>query len=450
MKDEIKVIKLIQQEAGKVDSIHSEIESDLQNIKAQLLKALDEDSYLDKTTVPVEIHTSTTPLTKKSFFEIVEIANSKIPGEVGFREILSENDLLKIDSMVNAYIDTFNKKHELDRWDYAIGGGVGLFCAILDILFVQKPLKPTSNYSQKVNGLFNGWSQSAINNLIPPDLSKILEKSFKIGGTDSRLSQDFIGIISGKFNPINHRFKSLNHDPVLACFIGALDVMNGTCTIVDDGSIKVLNTVRGASGEYNFFEALGMILGHLASDFNAPSANGNRGMGIPAPLMGLFGTLKGVKVSDIDIANLAEYMYVKGYDARHFVTMSIPVLISEVLIRVFYITKEMQVSKRNFFEVFKETLPSNLSPRFRILLSISYGTMVSINTGKVVITKDILNANYAMWLAFIWHTYHSMYWLVWAKNTELQSYIDNELAKELGELQLKIDNLAKDAECLSI
>ena len=69
MKDEIKVIKLIQQEAGKVDSIHSEIESDLQNIKAQLLKALDEDSYLDKTTVPVEIHTSTTPLTKKSFFE---------------------------------------------------------------------------------------------------------------------------------------------------------------------------------------------------------------------------------------------------------------------------------------------------------------------------------------------------------------------------------------------
>ena len=177
MKDEIKVIKLIQQEAGKVDSIHSEIESDLQNIKAQLLKALDEDSYLDKTTVPVEIHTSTTPLTKKSFFEIVEIANSKIPGEVGFREILSENDLLKIDSMVNAYIDTFNKKHELDRWDYAIGGGVGLFCAILDILFVQKPLKPTSNYSQKVNGLFNGWSQSAINNLIPPDLSKILEKS---------------------------------------------------------------------------------------------------------------------------------------------------------------------------------------------------------------------------------------------------------------------------------
>lgn len=440
----------MQQEAGKVDSIHSEIGTDLQDIKAQLLKALEEGSYLDKSTLSIKNHTNPTSLAKKSFSEIVDIANSKIPDEVSFRDILSDDDLLKIDRKVNAYVEVFNKKHQLDGWDYAIGGGIGLFCAILDILFVQKPLKPTVKYSQKVDGLFNQWSQTAINHLIPPDLSKALEKSFKIGGADSRLSQDFIDSISGKFNPVNHRFKSLNHDPVLACFIGALDVMNGTCTIVDNGTIRVMNTARGSSGDYSFFEALGMMLGHLASDFNTPSAKGNRGMGIPAPLMGLFGTLKGVKVNDTDIANLAEYMYVKGYDARHFVTMSIPVLISEVLIRVLYITKEMQVNNRDFFEVFKETLPFNLSPRFRILLNISYGTMVAVNAGKVAITKDILNANYAMWLAFTWHTFHSMYWLVWAKNTELQSYIDDELAKELSELQLKIDQLAKKAELLPI
>lgn len=450
MKDEIKVIRLIKQEAGKVDSTHSEIGVDLQDIKAQLLKALEEGGYFDKNTLQTKNHTTPTSLTKKSFSEIVGIANSKIPDEVSFRDILSDNALLKVDNKVNGYIETFNKKHELDGWDYAIGGGVGLFCAILDILFVQKPLKITANYSQKVDGLFNQWSQTAINHLIPPDLSKILEKSFKIGGADSRLSQDFTEPVSGKFNPINHRFKSLNHDPILACFIGALDVMNGTCTIIDNGTVKVLNTIRGSSGEFNFFEALGMMLGHLASDFNAPSANSNRGMGIPAPLMGLFGMLKGVKINDTDIANLAEYMYTKGYDARHFVATSIPVLISEVLIRVLYITKEMQVNNRSFFEAFKETLPFNLSPRFRILLNISYGTMVAINAGKVAITKDILNANYAMWLTFTWHTFHSMYWLAWAKSTELQSYIDDNLAKELSELQLKIDNLVKESKFLSI
>jgi hypothetical protein len=143
-------------------------------------------------------------------------------------------------------------------------------------------------------------------------------------------------------------------------------------------------------------------------------------------------------------------MYVNGYDARHFVTMSIPVLINEVLIRVLYIAKEIKYNNRAFFEVFKETLPFNLSPRFRIILNISYGTMVAINAGKVAITKDILNANYTMWLAFTWHTFHSMYWLVWGKNTELQKYIDDELAKELSELQLKIDSLAKDVEFLPI
>jgi hypothetical protein len=450
MKEELKVIKLMQQEAQAVESIHSGIAQDLQAIKAKLSQALENGSYLDKNTLPNKTVQTATPLVKKSFSEIVEIANNEIPNEVGFRDILSNDDLIKIDYKINNYVESFNKKHQLDKWDYAIGGGTGLFCAILDVLFVQKPLKPTVSYSEKVNGLFNQWSQSAINNLIPPELAKTLEKSFKIGGADASISQGFTSAISGKFNPVNHRFKSLNHDPVLACFIGALDVMNGTCTIVDNGQIKVINTVRGASGDYSFFEALGMMLGHLASDFNTPSANGNRGMGIPAPLMGLFGTLKGVKVNDVDIANLAEYMYVKGYDARHFVTMSIPVLINEILIRVLYITKEIKYNNRNFFEVFKETLPFNLSPRFRMVLNISYGTMVAVNAGKVAITKDILNANYAMWLAFTWHTFHSLYWLVWTKDTELQKYIDDELAKELSELQLKIANLAKEVEYLPV
>jgi len=450
MKEELKVIKLMQQEAQYVDSIHSEIAQNLEAIKAKLSKALENGSYLDKNALTNKTVQTATPLVKKSFSEIVKIANNETPNEVGFRDILSDDDLIKIDLKINNYVESFNKKHHLDKWDYAIGGGVGLFSAILDVLFVQKPLKPTAKYSEKVNGLFNQWSQSAINNLIPPELAKTLEKSFKIGGADASISQGFTSSISGKFNPINHRFKSLNHDPVLACFIGALDVMNGTCTIVDNGQIKVMNTVRGASGDYSFFEALGMMLGHLASDFNTPSANGNRGMGIPAPLMGLFGTLKGVKVNDVDIANLAEYMYVKGYDARHFVTLSIPVLINEVLIRVLYITKEIKYNNRNFFEVFKETLPFNLSPRFRMVLNISYGTMVAINVGKVAITKDILNANYAMWLAFTWHTFHSLYWLVWAKDTELQKYIDDELAKELSELQLKIANLAKEVEYLPV
>lgn len=460
MKDEIKVIKLMQQESLKVDSIHSQIGQDLESLKAELLKALNnENTYLDINTPAIENKTVAIPLNKKSFSEIVDIANREISHDVSFRDILSNDDLIAVNNKVNSYVETFNKKHQLDNWDYAIGGGVGLFCGILDVLFVQKPLIPKTQFSQKFDGLFNQWTQSAINNLIPPDLAKLFEKSFKIGGADSRLAKDFVSPISGKFNPINHRFKSLNHDPILAFFIGALDVMNGTCTIIDNGSIKVLQTVRGASGDYNFFEALGMMIGHLASDVNTPSATGRRGMGIPAPLMGLFGTLNGLKINYedkngkikiTDIAKLSEWMYTQGYDFRHFLTMSIPVLISELLIRVLYILKEMKCNNKTFVDAFKETLPFNLSRRFRMLLNISYGTMVAVNAGKIALTNNILNANYTMWITFTWHTFHSLHWLLWAKNTELQKYIDSELSKELNELQLKIDELTEKAELLPI
>jgi len=450
MKNELKVIKLLQQETDAINSSHKEIDKELESIKQILLKAKKEDSYFDNDIfVDYKIGKTINKDIAKDFSDVVNIADKEITQNIKFRDILTDNDLLAIDVKVDSYISIFNKKHQLDRWDYAIGGGTGVFCGILDVLFISKPEKPTVSYSKKVNGLFNQWSQNAINKLIPPELTSELEKIYKIGGADTSTTNGFTSPISGKFNPVNHRFKALNHDPVLAFIIGALDVMNGTCTIVDNGSIKTMGTIKGASGDYRFFKSLGKILGHLASDFNAPSAKGNRGMGIPAPLMGLFGVFKDVKINNHDISKVAEYMYVNGYDARHFVTMSIPILINEVLIRVLYILKEIKYNKRTFFEVFKETIPLNLSPRFRMVLNLSYGAMVAVNTGKVAITKDILNANYAMWLVFTWNTLHSMRWLLWTKNTELQKYIDKELSKELEDLQLKISNLSRKVDALS-
>ena len=105
MKDEIKVIKLMQQEASKVNSLHSEIGSDLDAIKAQLLKAFEDGSYLDENVSLPESKANSQFIVKKPFVEIVDIANVAIPNEVGFRDILSDGDLIKIDSKVNAYIE---------------------------------------------------------------------------------------------------------------------------------------------------------------------------------------------------------------------------------------------------------------------------------------------------------------------------------------------------------
>ena len=110
----------------------------------------------------------------------------------------------------------------------------------------------------------------------------------------------------------------------------------------------------------------------------------------------------------------------------------------------------MKENRRGFYEVFKETLPFNLSHRFRMVLNISYGTMVAVNAGKVALTNNILDANYTMWIGFTWHTFHSLHWLVWGKSSELQKYIDDELSKELNDLQLKINTLTTNATSLSI
>lgn len=96
MKDEIKVIKLIQQEAQIIDSVHSKIQQDLQDIKKDLLKALDDNIYLDDNIVSVEQNTDILILPKKTFSEIVDVADSLIQNEVNFRDILNDNDLLKI------------------------------------------------------------------------------------------------------------------------------------------------------------------------------------------------------------------------------------------------------------------------------------------------------------------------------------------------------------------
>ena len=43
----------------------------------------------------------------------------------------------------------------MDRWDYAIAGGCGLFAAMLDLLFVRAPAVPTASWLKGVDGVFN-------------------------------------------------------------------------------------------------------------------------------------------------------------------------------------------------------------------------------------------------------------------------------------------------------
>lgn len=64
-----------------------------------------------------------------------------------------------------------------------------------------------------------------------------------------------------------------------------------------------------------------------------------------------------------------EYMYVNGYDFRQFIVTSIPMSIMEVLMRVFYVAKQVSLGKGAFGETLLDTMPLRLNPRFRMMLA---------------------------------------------------------------------------------
>lgn len=72
-----------------------------------------------------------------------------------------------------------------------------------------------------------------------------------------------------------------------------------------------------------------------------PPATAIEGMGLPAPFMGLLRMLEGIPVGDSNFGKQIEWMYVNGYDFRQFAATSIPMLIMEVLLRVFYVGKQV-------------------------------------------------------------------------------------------------------------
>lgn len=200
-------------------------------------------------------------------------------------------------------------------------------------------------------------------------------------------------------------------------------------------------------------EGLSALLGSGAGTVGSLAAlagTGNRGMGLPAPFMGILRMFDNINIGDINIGKTVEYIYVKGNDFRQFVVTSIPVAIMEVLLRVFYIVKQMNVYNVNFQDAFVETIPLNLNPKFRMMLALSYGTFAGVNAGKVYVTKNILNANYAAWMGFAWNTFFALKWALLDRHLKLWGDLEKKQIAEIEDIIVKLDALQSRAEFLNI
>ncbi|MDU6333987.1 MULTISPECIES: hypothetical protein [Enterobacter cloacae complex] len=442
--DEFRAIRYIQLRGQDIANAHETINSDIESLKAQLTglisgTELDEAEHLAlKEHHLREMTPSDTAMHSTGLKTIYSEANQRVCGDIGLATILSTDDLAVVDARIQNHIKEFNDRYALDAWDYAIACGCGLIASMLDLLCVRAPPKPTVSFTAEVDGIFNKQVQKAFNAILPEDLSTKLSDLFPIGAPDSSISSDLVGAAGGVLSPTNHRLRALSHDPVLGIIFGIKDMLNGTCTVVQNGQIVVYPSSKGVTDETNIFRLIARMFGHLASGVNAPSAKGNRGMGLPAPFMGLLRMLEGIPVGSSNFGKQIEYMYVNGYDFRQFIVTSIPMSIMEVLMRVFYVAKQVSLGKGAFGETLLDTMPLRLNPRFRMMLALGYGTSSAVNAGKMYITGNILNANYASWMGLAWNGFHSLKWSLYQRHLKLWAGIEKA---ELERLQNNIDSI---------
>lgn len=451
--EDLKAIKLLQKRSSEISTAHESISSDLDSIKAALSGLIDNEEDLNSPDFiknkerHLESMSRPSQLAESNLDQIYKAAENAFKDRVLLSDVLTAQDSVEVSNKINLRVKAFNDRYGLDGWDYAIAGSCGLFAAMLDILCVKEPPKPTVKWEQEVDGVFNKWVQQAFNKILPPDLSEALSKANPIGAPDSSTTADLFGAPPKSISPTNHRLKSLAHDPILGFIFGVIDMLNGTCTIVVNGTIKSIPSTKPAT-EGSIFQLLGRMLGHLLSDVNAPSGNGNRGMGLPAPFMGILRMFEGIPVGDSNFGKQIEWMYVNGYDFRHFVVTSIPMAIMEVMLRAFYVIKQMKLYNRPFGESLVDTMPLKMNPRFRIMLALAYGTSSSVNAGKVYVTNNILHANYASWMGLAWNGFHALKWVAFDRHLKLWDGVAQKEIEDIQGIVTELDALSVRASQL--
>jgi hypothetical protein len=306
-----------------------------------------------------------------------------------YEVFLTEADLQQLANEKKSYDAQF----AWDKWDYLFVGASGVLAALTDVFLVGTPkTSPLTKHLKKFNttakaGQTDWFSQWA----------RDLEKACKVPYDN----QDIKGMY-----PKSHRFQSLGHDPVLGFVFGVLDIMRATVTgfsydkltglhnfvthsVSDDVSIKLV-------------EAILIQLGHLISDVATP-------MGLPAPFMTL---MQGINIGSFgekkrSVGQIARWMYLNGYDLRHFLASGITPAVVEIVLRAYIMIRHYSEHGEVKFDLASH-------PKYRSMLLMAHGIATTANAGKVILLTggNPLAINYAEYMAFIRYLIPSLkYWL---------------------------------------
>lgn len=362
------------------------------------------------------------PSVKKTWGALLGEAEG-LSAEIGFGDLLTDDEIRQINASHDAIGSELDWSGSLTKFDVATALFAGAVAGTLDVLLVGFPKSPGFLGGEANEG---GWLSNLVKEkfgqAFPEEKISELEKAYKTAydpSTNSKLAEKVAGL-----GPRTHRYQSLGHDPLLGFIFGIKDILTGHFTAISKHGEVISQAVTAPfMPDENFFvrvlEALKLHWGHLMSDVATPA-------GLPAPLMPLLSFLQFGKIGEKEytISEVARMMYRSGYDFRHFVATSIPVAISELIVRLGHFIQALHDGKG-----LVEAIPmaSNLTVRRKLI--IAHGVAMTINAGKVYVTKNIMGISWAQMLVLTRYLVPEIRYLAFGKDAEKAMMVEEVIWK---------------------
>lgn len=368
---------------------------------------------------------------------LCEKAQKDLKYNASLENLFTENELSRNQQIIRELNKEYKEIYHLDHSDIAICIFAGLLSALVDILMIGIPQKTPTGLK---GGPLENYVRDYFDKKFPEEDMKELANSkvskVPFDAQDNRNTMVYVEGLSAYY----HRLLSLGHDPVLGFIFGIADIMTGSMTTIDKKGKIVRQVMENYADrkESDVFAALAKQIIHFKSDITTS-------MGLPAPMMSLFNLLQFGSIGEEEqtIADIVQGMYFEGYDFIHFCSLSIPVMITEVTVRIGYAVKRIKEG----YSV-KESIPFSKNrenlPKLGTMLFIGHTVATAINAGKVYFTKNPMAINYPQWIAFAIYSYQQLKWVLVTKPEAQDSYVMNEISAEMKDVLESVDNTFTD------
>lgn len=351
-------------------------------------------------------------------------AERHVGTDCDLESLFTEDELRENSAAVRKLNAEYAALNRLDRMDVAISAFAALTSAAIDLLLVGIPKKGPEGLSA---GTLSNYIRDYFEKKYPEDemqkLANSKESKVPYDAQDNRNTTEYVQGLSAYY----HRLLSLGHDPLLGLVVGVIDILTGRMTTIDKAGNIVSQVMENYADrkESDIFAAIAKQIIHFKTDITTS-------MGLPAPLMGLFNLLQFGSIGEEEqtIAEIVQGMYYEGYDFIHFCSQSIPVMVSEVIVRLGYAIKRIKEGNS-----IRASIPISLNrekhPKLATMLFIAHAGATAANAGKIYFTKNPMAINYPQWLAFAKYSYSQLKWVIINKPEAQNAYVMGKLNDEL-------------------